>query len=435
MKRLDRSARARPKGAVRPERAGVAEVRTLSAGEIGARGDALAEGHDGPLYVAFALPGETVRARVIGERGSVIGIESPSPDRVTPPCAHFGRCGGCQLQHWAGAPYLAWKQEQVKRALAKRGIEAEVEPVIEAWGAGRRRASFHAQKQGRHTRFGFIERGGARIQPIHMCPVLAPGLARALPGLEKLAAAFAPARGEITLHCLLTEGGLDVALKGAGLPAGLTRAAQEEAAALAETLDLARLSFDGAPLVMRQTPRLVMGPAIVTPPPGAFVQATAAGEETLGKLVLEALSGGERALDLFCGLGTFALRLAPDMSVHAVEGDGDMLAALKAAADGVGGLRGVTVERRDLLRTPFSALEMKRFDTALFDPPRAGAKLQAEQIAASKVRKVAAVSCDPATFARDVRVLIDGGFTLKRVTPIDQFRWSPHIEIVAALER
>jgi 23S rRNA (uracil1939-C5)-methyltransferase len=365
----------------------------------------------------------------------VIGVDQPSAERVSAPCAHFGRCGGCQLQHWAGEPYLAWKRQQVVRALAKRGIEAPVGDILNAWGEGRRRAAFHAQKHGKSIRFGFVERGGARIQPIQMCPVLAPPLAAALPGLEKLAGVFAPARGDITLQCLVTDSGLDVSLKGAGAVDGMTRAVQEQAGAIAEALDLARLSFDGAPMITRRAPRVRMGPAHVLAPPGAFLQATAAGEEALGALVLEALAGAERALDLFSGIGTFGLRLAPAMAVHAVEGDADMLAALKSAADAVGGLRGVTIERRDLLRTPFSALEMKRFDAVVFDPPRSGAKLQAEQIAASKVRKVAAVSCDPATFARDVRVLIDASFTLEKITPLDQFRYSPHVEVVAALKR
>ncbi len=435
MKRLDRSARPRPGPRKGQPLATAAAEATLDITEIGARGEGVAAGDDGPIYVPFALPGERVRARVLGGRATTSAVETPSADRVAAPCAHFGRCGGCQLQHWADAPYLAWKHEQVVRALARRNLETPVDPVIVAWGEGRRRAAFHAQRTGAQVRFGFVERGGARIEPIDLCPVLAPAMAAALPDLRALAAAFAPARGEITMQCLITETGLDVAIKGAGKPAGFDRARLESAARIADRLDLARLAFDGETLVARRTPTVVIGRARVSPPPGAFLQATLEGERVLGDIVAAALKGAERVADLFCGVGTFALRVADYAEVHGVEGDAEMLSALKRAADEVGGLRGVTVERRDLLRAPLAALELKRFDAVVFDPPRAGAKLQAEQIGASKARKVAAVSCDPATFARDVRVLVDSGFTLTQVTPVDQFRWTPHVEIVGLLER
>ncbi|MDX2233974.1 MAG: hypothetical protein NW200_05705 [Hyphomonadaceae bacterium] len=436
MKRLDRSARPRPRprGGARPAPA-AAQDAVLDIAEMGARGEGVGVGEDGPVYVPYALPGERVRARVLGGRATGTVVETPSADRVPAPCAHFGRCGGCQLQHWADAPYLAWKREQVTRALSRRGLDAPVDPIVSAWGEGRRRATFHAQRAGGMVLFGFMERGGARIEPVAHCPVLAPALAAALPHLRSLAQAFAPARGELAIQCLVTDTGLDVTLKGAGKPATFDRARLEQAAALAETLDLARLAFDGETLVARRTPVVRIGAASVCPPPGAFLQATAEGERALGAIVVEALAGAERIADLFCGVGTFALRLAAAAEVHGVEGDADMVGALKKAADGVGGLRGVTVERRDLLRAPLAALEMKRFDAVVFDPPRAGARLQAEQIGASRASRVAAISCDPATFARDVRVLVDAGFRLTRVTPVDQFRWSPHVEVAGVLER
>lgn len=436
MKRLDRSTRNRPasRAAAQTVAAGGVEA-VLDILEMGARGDALAAGEDGPIYVPYALPGERVRAKVTGGRAAGLVIETPSADRVAPPCAHFTRCGGCQLQHWADEPYLAWKRDEVVRALARRGLDTEVDPIIVAWGEGRRRAAFHAQRVGRTVRFGFIERGGARIEPINACPVLAPALADALPRLRELSEAFAPARGEITVQCLATETGLDVAIKGAGRPSGFDRGRLESAARIAETLDLARLAFDGETLVARRAPMVTIGPARVFPPPGAFLQATLEGERALGDLVRAALIGSERVADLFSGVGTFALRVCDFAETHAVEGDADMLAALKKAADAVGGLRGVSIEKRDLLRTPLAALELKRYEAVVFDPPRSGAKLQAEQIGASKARRVAAVSCDPATFARDVKVLVDAGFVLKRVTPVDQFRWTPHVEVVGVLER
>jgi 23S rRNA (uracil1939-C5)-methyltransferase len=439
MKRFDRPARARPNlgRAAPPGSAPSASPRQarLLVAEMGARGDAVAESDEGPVYLPYALPGETVDATLAGERATSLIVVSPSTERVAPPCQHFGRCCGCQLQHWADAPYLAWKREQVMRALARRGIEAPVEEIVVAWGEGRRRAAFHGQRVGKMVRFGFVERGGAKIEPIRVCPVLSPDLATALPRLRALTEIFAPARGEINLQALATETGLDVAVKGAGKPQSFDRARLERASAAAEEADLARLSFDGEVLVARRKPMLSMGRARVSPPPGAFVQATLAGEEALGRLVMDALHGAERVADLFSGIGTFALRAADIAETLAVEADAEMLTALKQAADAVGGLRGVATERRDLLRAPLASLELKRFDAIVFDPPRAGARLQAEQIGQSKAKRVVAVSCDPATFARDARVLIDAGFKLTRVTPVDQFRWTPHIEVVGAFER
>jgi 23S rRNA (uracil1939-C5)-methyltransferase len=404
---------------------------------MGARGDATAEGADGPIYAPFALPGERVRAKVSGHRAELVEVLEPSSERQSAACRHFGRCGGCQLQHWREAPYLAWKREQVREALARRGFGGvEVDAVIPAWGDGRRRAGFHAARQGGRVRLGFIERGGARLTPIEQCPVLAPRLEEVAMKLSPLAEAVLPQRGEITLQCLLTDAGVDVAVKGAGRAELLKRDGLERLSALAHDLNLARLSIDGEPIVTRAKPALRMGRTVVTPPPGAFLQATAMGEEVLAQLTCEALADAGRVIDLFSGIGTFALRLAEQAEVLAVESDEEMLRALKGAADGAGGaLNEVRTLRRDLLRTPLASLEMKKFDAAVLDPPRSGARLQAEQIARAPIRKLAYVSCDPASFARDLKPLIEHGFTVKRVTPVDQFRWSPHIELVGALER
>ncbi len=421
-----KSPRRAPPGAV----SAVAELEIL---EIGARGDGAARTETGPVYAPYVLAGERVRARVAGDRGVLLEVLRESPERVVPPCAHFGRCGGCQLQHWAHAPYLEWKRAQVVRALERRGLDAPVDPIVAAAGLGRRRAVFHAVRGGR---FGFLARGGGEMIDIGACPVLTPRLEAALGALRRIGAMFAPAKGEATLACLDVEAGLDVDVKGAGAATGLTRQALEAAARLADETDLARLSLDGEALITRRIPEVAIGLARVRPPPGAFLQPTQAGEEALAALTLSALAGCERVVDLFCGMGTFALRLAGRAEVRALDGGAAMLAALKAGADAAAGaLAPVSVERRDLLRTPLSALEMKKLDGAAFDPPRSGARLQAEQIARSNVSKVAAISCDPATFARDARVLVDHGFTLTRVSPVDQFQWSPHVEVVGAFER
>jgi 23S rRNA (uracil1939-C5)-methyltransferase len=403
---------------------------------IGARGDATAAGADGPIYVPYALPGERIRGKLTGHRAEISEILEASPERQKPACQHFGRCGWCQLQHWRETPYLAWKRDQVVQALARRGLGgAHVEETIAAWGAGRRRAAFHVAHQRGQVRVGFIERGGARLTPIAQCPVLAPELESVALTLAPLAARILR-RGELTLQCLLTDAGVDVAVKGAGRADAFTLQEREALTRDVEVLGLARLSVDGEPIVARANPMLRMGRALVAPPPGAFVQPTVLGEETLAALALDALKGAQRVIDLFSGIGTFALRLAEQAEVTAAESDAEMLAALKKAADGAGGaLKQVTTLRRDLLRTPLSSLEMKKFDGAVIDPPRSGARLQAEQIARAPIRKLAYVSCDPASFARDVKILIDHGFSLTRMTPVDQFRWSPHIEVVGALER
>lgn len=437
MKRPNRLSRVRPATRGQNGALGPPAEQELLVGAIGARGDAVAEGPAGSVYVPFALPGETVRARVVGDRAEVLEVLAASPERQAQACRHFGRCGGCQLQHWKQAPYLAWKRERVVEALARRGLGgAQVEALIPAWGEGRRRAAFHAARERGQVRIGFIERGGARLTPIAECPVLTPELQSLVGALAPLAELALPQRGEITLACLGTETGVDVSIKGAGRVAALDAAKFERLCAAAAALNLARLSFDGETIVTRAQPLLHMGRARVCPTPGAFLQPTMAGEETLARLVLETLAGARRVVDLFSGLGTFALRLAEHAEVLAVEGDGEMLAALKAAADGAGGaLKQVDVLRRDLLRTPLSSLEMRKFDAAVLDPPRSGARLQAEQIARAPIRKLAYVSCDPASFARDLKVLIEHGFTLTRITPVDQFRWSGHVEVVGALER
>ncbi len=427
MKRPNRFARPRPRLPGPPP--SVSE-RVLEIAEVGGRGDGVAAGPDGPIYAPFALPGESVRARIVGDRAELVAIERASAARATPPCAVFGLCGGCQLQHWAEAPYLAWKEAEVRQALARRGVSAPIAPITPAWGEGRRRAAFHAARVQGRVLFGFIERGGARIAPLETCPALAPALAAAMPALTQIAALLAPERGEITLHCLLTDTGVDCDVKGARRPERDAWSAAASAAA-----PLARLTLDGEPLALNRAPRLTMDGVVVAPPPGAFMQATAAGEAALARLVVNALSGAKRVADLFSGLGTFALRLAATAPVDAYDGEPALLAALKRAADEAGGLKAVTTARRDLLRTPLSALELKRYDAIVFDPPRSGARLQAAEIAKSKAQRVAAVACDAGTFARDARVLIDGGFVLETVFPVDQFRWTSHVEIVGVFTR
>lgn len=441
MKRFHRPAPSSlAKRALRGQGAGQAsqdEIRVLRIEEMGARGQGIARGEIGPIYVPLSLPGEMIEARMTGDRAEAMQILEPSLERIPACCPVFGRCGGCQLQHWQEGPYLAWKEQIIAQALAKRGLDVEFEPMVPAWGQGRRRAAFHAARKGRAIDFGFMRRDGAGIEPISACPLLSASLEAKIPDLRRLAAALVPEKGEIVLQCLETLSGLDVNVRGAGQgPLHASQLAKTSAAIL--EADIARLSFEGDVFLAPRRPVIQIGLASLEPPPGAFAQATQAGEDRIAKLVQEAVAGAgaKSVADLFCGMGTFALRLAQSSEVLAVEGDASMLLALRAGAEGCAGrLKPITTLRRDLLRNPLAALEMKRIEAVILDPPRSGARLQAEQIAASKVSLVVSVSCDAMTFARDAKTLIDGGFRLTRLCGVDQFRWSPHIELVGKFVR
>lgn len=399
---------------------------------LGHRGDGIAASETGPIYVAGALPGEEVTATVQNGRASNIEITRPSPDRIAPVCRHFEACGGCSVQHLDGAPYLDWKRQLVTQALKDRGIHFEVGNTLSATTGGRRRAVLTATRAGRHILLGYHEKSSHRLVDIRECPVLAPAIVASLSGLKSLAAEVMPKKGDLRLSVLATTAGLDVALEGAD------KAYERKIPALSQKtvdLDLARLSVNGEVILEVRPPLLDMGGAGVVPPPGGFTQATLMAEAELSRLVLEGAGKSKRAADLFAGTGTFALRLAQKTNVHAVEGDAGAIAALDRALRKAQGLKKVTFEKRDLFRRPLIPEELETFDTVVFDPPRAGAQAQSGMLARSRVKTIVAVSCNPATLARDLRLLIDGGYQLQKVTPVDQFRFSPHIEAVAVLTR
>jgi 23S rRNA (uracil1939-C5)-methyltransferase len=399
---------------------------------MGAQGDAVAMGPSGPLFVPYALPGERVAVTVEGERARLDAVLDASPERVAPACRHFGRCGGCLLQHWDLAPYLAWKRGLVAEALSREGIAAEVAPVVDAHGAGRRRVIFHARQYGATTVVGFAERKSHAMVDLAECPVLAPDLAEALPAARAVAQALAPRNKPLDIQVVASATGLDLDVRGSGpLPPALLM----DLAQLAERFGLARVTRHGELVLQRAAPVLMMGRARVDLPPAAFLQATAEGEARLAAAVAEGVAGAKRVTDLFAGIGTFALRLAESARVHAVEGHAPAVAALLKAARATAGLKGVTGEARDLFRRPLLPEDLAAFDAVVIDPPRQGAEAQARQLAAAKLGRVVYVSCSAASFARDARVLIDGGFRLGRVTPFDQFRYSPHVELVGVFER
>lgn len=399
---------------------------------LGQRGDGVAHGAAGPVFIAGALPGETVLAEVEGDRGRLVAIETSSPDRVSPTCPLFGRCGGCATQHVAPALYGAWKRETLTTALAQAGLEAVPEPLVAAHGAGRRRMTLHARRTDGGVVVGFMAARSHEIVPIDACPLLVPALAEGLAAARAIAAALTTTGKPLDIQVTATDGGLDIDVRGHG-PASPRQ--RTSLAALAGRLGLARLSLHGDTIVTLSPPVLRVGPATLLPPPGGFLQATQAGEEALGSLVIDGAGKAKMVADLFSGVGPFALRLAQRASVHAVESDAAALAALDRAARETPGLRPVTTETRDLFRRPLLGPELARFEAVVFDPPRAGAEAQARALAASTVPVVVAVSCNAATFARDAALLAAGGYALYRVTPVDQFLHSAHVEIVGVFTK
>ncbi len=410
---------------------------TLHISSLGAQGDGVAEHEGRKVFVPLTLPGETVTADLDGDRAKLIQITLPSPDRVGARCPHYGECGGCSLQHMSDATYLDFKHAQVIAALSFQQIEAPVDPVIAVPPRTRRRAVFAAHRpkggSGKAIVVGFHGRRSHAIVPIRDCAVITPGLQALLPKLERLAAIAAPPKDALTITATETTTGFDIALT--GLPKAFPADSRVKLVQLAGELGLARLSINGEVTMERAAPTLRAGAALLTPPPGGFLQACEPSEAAMVALVKDAVGDARRVVDLFSGSGTFSLPLASTATVHAVESDEAALAALSHAARKAQGLKPVTVEKRDLFRRPLTKDDLKRFDAVVIDPPRAGAEDQSRQLAQSSVKRIAMVSCNATTFARDLRLLLDGGYRVKRITPIDQFLWSPHIEIVAALER
>ncbi len=412
-------------------------ARPVRIGRLGLRGEGIAQTPDGPLYVSYALPGELVSVYVEGERGALEQVIEPSVDRIAPFCVHYAQCGGCAVQALAEPAYLAWKTGLVEAALANAGIETKVAPIIDAHGEGRRRAAFHARVQadalGRYSVVtGFMRARSHDIVQIDNCPILAPALQNAPAVAHAIARAMAGLGKPLDIWVTALDDGLDVDVHGSGEPPEEMRRALVD---LAGRLELVRLSIHGTTLIVTRPPRLTIGPALVEPPPGAFLQATRAGEEALAALVLERIGKARRVADLYAGVGTFTHPLAQRAQVHAVEYAQASVDALQRAANLTPGAKSVTSQARDLARRPLDADELAEFDAVVFDPPRAGAEAQARELAKSKVPRVIAVSCNVQTFARDARILLDGGFELDGVAPVDQFRHSPHVELVAAFSR
>ena len=399
---------------------------------LGAQGDGLAQGPDGPLFVPFTLPGELVK--VVAEpgepRAEAFAIIEPSQERIAPVCQYFGTCGGCALQHMDAGAYLAWKREQVVAALASRGLEAPVEEARPVPLASRRRAAFALGRAADCLAFGYGAARSHDIVDISACPVLSSSIAGRLPKLKSALAPLLGGKREARVALTEAEQGLDVMIEGIRPSPALFA----KLAATGARIGAARITIDGESVILAGEPTVTLSGAQVRLPPGAFLQASRESETVLVGLVKEGVGCAKRLADLFAGIGTFTFALAGSAEVDAFEQDEAAIAALAGAARTTPKLKPVRTFSRDLFRAPLSPRELARYDAVVLDPPRSGAKAQAEALAASKVPKVVMVSCNPGTCARDLRILVDDGYRITRVVPVDQFLFSPHIELVAELE-
>ena len=413
-------------------------MQTLTIARMGHQGDGIAETPNGFVFVPGALPGEVISAEVKDGRVEQFDLIEASPDRRPIHSETYAECGVAPLQHWADEPYLAWKRDIVIQTLAREGIETEVEATVAVPQASRRRLALHARSgPGGRVLLGFKARRSWRLVELTDCPVSDPALTAALPALAKVAAPFlGHPKSAPTLHVTLTDTGLDVDVTGVEKKSGgLTADVTARAIAAAAEAGLARLSLDGDTLVMARQPRITFGRATVPLPPGAFLQAAPAAEAAMVSRAVEAVRGAKKVADLFCGAGTFTFPLAEVASVMAADSSAAAIAALKAGVSTAQGLKTIEAQARDLFRRPLSPYDLKGCEAIVIDPPRAGALEQTQQLPGTKASVVVGVSCNPQTFARDARTLIDGGFRLEKVTPIDQFLWSTHVELVGVFRR
>jgi 23S rRNA (uracil1939-C5)-methyltransferase len=408
----------------------------LTIDHVGQRGDGVTFAGGETLFVPYTLAGETIDAERVGdhpERRHLLRVETASAERIDPFCMYFGRCGGCAIQHWQPDPYQAWKRQIVIDTLAHAKIECPVDPIVDAHGAGRRRITVHARRGSDGAlRVGFAAAASHAIIAIDDCPILDPGLKGALDAARALADLLKPTNKPLDIQITAASNGLDVDVRGTGpLPTPIIATLSR----LAEQHKLARLTRHGELVIMRSPPVIEVGSAQVVLPPGSFLQATAAGEEALAALVVKACKGSKYIADLFCGVGPFALRLAAKSRIAAFDSDAGAILSLQQAVKETSGLKPIKAEARDLFRRPLVPQELRDYDAVVFDPPRQGAQAQVEKLAASKIAVVVAVSCNVQTFARDARILIDGGYKIESVTPVDQFRHTPHVELVARFKR
>jgi 23S rRNA (uracil1939-C5)-methyltransferase len=414
----------------------------LEIDSVGARGDGVAHPGGEPVFVPFTVPGDKVLARVEGRRGDglaavLVEVLVPGADRAAPPCPHFGRCGGCALQHLGDEAYEAWKRDLLLTPLARvRLADIQLPPLVQVPTAARRRAAFAFARRRSEALVGFNARASHAVVDLEQCLLVDPALLALLPDLRAILAAVVPEGGGDVV-ATLTENGPDLLVEA---ESRLDLFDRERLAAYAERAELARLSWRRPgtgfiePIARRHPPVVRFGGVAVEPPPGTFLQPTKGGELAIAEAVLAAVGTADPVADLYAGCGSFSLPLAASgRAVHAVEGEEAPIRALDAAAR-LAGLT-VTAEVRDLARRPLLPDELKRFQAVVLDPPRAGAAAQVEMLAESGPPTVVMVSCNPTTLARDLRTLVDGGYAMESLMAIDQFPWSAHLEAVAVLRR
>ncbi len=401
--------------------------------ELAHKGDGVAEIGGDPVFVPRTAPGDVALVNVEDGRGTLVELVTPSPDRVTPPCPHYDRCGGCAIQHLGDDFVAEWKRGLVVQALAQRGIDAEVRGTVTVPARSRRRAVLAARRTGQGVMLGFHGPASHVIENVETCEVMVPAITDRLPALRTLLGHGLTRRGEAKVIVTATDVGLDVAvdLPGRPLDGGLLATLSAEGVAA----DLARLTWNGEIVAQWRDPAVTFDGIPCVPPPGAFLQAAREAEDVLRGIAGDAVEGAKHVADLFSGCGAFALPLAREAKVDAFDSDKPAIAALEQATRTPRGLKPIAALARDLFRRPLLPDELGRYGAVVIDPPRAGAKAQCEKLAASSVPVIAAVSCNPATFARDARTLIDGGYVMGPVTPVDQFRWSAHVELAAVFHR
>jgi 23S rRNA (uracil1939-C5)-methyltransferase len=404
------------------------DPQALEIASLGAQGDGVARISARDIHIPYALPGELWR--LDGDASEMLRAH---PERATPVCPHFGTCGGCVAQHMPDALYAEWKRGIVVQAFRHRGIEAPVGDLVRVAPGSRRRVTVYARRSSKSLRLGFHRAASHDVIDVLRCPIAMPQLVGVLPALREMLEPMLTGRAEAAITMLATPAGIDASLRFGHLAS--VRRHTPRLATLAARHGLARLTIDGDVAMLARPPALVLGGVEVVPPPGAFVQAVETSEAEMVRLALAATSKAKRIADLFCGLGTFTFALARRARVLAVDNDGDAMAALMSAARRAVGLKPIDTKLRDLYRMPLAAGELEGFEAVVFDPARSGAQAQAGQLARSKVATVVAVSCNPGTLSRDVRILVDGGYTLEAVTPIDQFLYAAHVEVVAVLRR
>lgn len=400
---------------------------------LGAEGDGIAVRNGQQFFVPGALPGEDASVCLDGTKVTSLEILTASPERTTPICKHFARCGGCRTQHMSPNLNRQWKRDIVVQAFAHRGLSPVVDPVASVPLASRRRAVLAARKISTGILLGYREEASHTIVDLAKCPVLSPAIVAALPGLRSIADILLDAGEATRLQITKASNGLDVAASKAGRK--LSSVEFGKLAECANRIPLLRLRVGKELVYQQDVPFIKFANSLVELTPDMFIQAVPEAEHALVEHVTRAVEGARSLADLFCGAGTFTLPLARNARIRAVDSDAKAIAALTMATKATPGLKPVETLTRDLFREPLSRIELADIDAAVIDPPRAGAEAQTEMLARSTVPLIVMVSCNPATLARDARVLVDAGLAIERVSPVDQFAYSPHVEAVAVLRR